>query len=1023
MMSMQRKWLLWFGVGKVLDRSAKTRSDRDRRLKIELLESRQLLSASPLGFATPNYRSISTLAGIAPLNTAGPTGYSPQQVRHAYGFDQVTFSNGAVGDGSGTTIAIVDAYDDPNIASDLQKFDAAFGLPNPVFTKVNQTGGSTMPAANKSWATEIALDVEWAHAIAPGAKILLVEAKSNSMSDLMAAVDYARHASGVVAVSMSWSGGEFSTEVNYDSYFTTPAGHAGVSFFVSSGDTGAPTGYPDSSPNVVAVGGTSLSLSGSNYSSESGWSGSGGGITTYEAQPSYQTGVVTQSTTRRASPDVSYDSDPNTGFPVYDSYNNGTAKPWGQWGGTSDAAPQWAALVAIADQGRAIGGLGSLDSRTQLLPALYKLPASDFHDITSGTSTGSPHYTAAPGYDLVTGRGTPIANLVIKDLSGQSTATSTTHFSVAASISTVAGAPFSITVSALDASNNAVATYQGTVHLTSTDLGIGVVLPTNYTFTAADKGIHTFTGVTLVTPGAQSVSVKDTVTSTIAGSASVNVTASATHFSIAALTSTVAGAPFSITVSALDGSNNVFNTYLGSVHFTSTDLGSSVVLPTDYTFTAADQGVHTFTAVALVTAGAQTVTAKDKATSTISGAAGVNVTPATAAQLAFGQQPANVVTGKSISPVVTVKLLDAYNNLVTTDNTDQVTLAIGNNPSSGALSGTTTITATGGVATFGNVSVNNIGAGYTLVASSPSWSSVASAAFNVVSQQTTGTIEGFDTGNLSAYKVLGGTTPSASAVTSAAHDGTFGLSDSNGADWIYRTDAAAKVKAGDTISVWLRFTGTADGRAYFGFGSSTTGTLALVAAPNTNQWMLMKVDFTTNSSSGGTFTQIAAVTQTWQPNQWYRLQVNWGSSGLIVGKLFASDGVTLLSSVQGVQASGSPAITSGGIAFRGFGSHVKSWDTVQLTPGVNSFASSAVASTMLPKAANSGWGVASANDWTGSLTSFASPPTTNSQFVAACLSVGTPATNKVTTGTASKSPLSTNAIDALFASDSWVRRL
>jgi subtilase family serine protease len=389
---------------------------RTRRLGIEPLEWRQLLSVSPLGGnATPDHLAHS-MSGATPAATAGPTGYSPQQVRQAYGFNQVTFSNGAAGDGSGETIAIVDAYDDPNIAGDLHQFDAAFGLPDPVFTKVNQTGGSSMPTADKGWATEIALDVEWAHAIAPKANILLVEANSSSFSDLLTGVNYARNYSGVVAVSMSWGGGEFSGENTYDNYFTTPAGHQGVSFFVSSGDNGAPVSYPAASPNVVSVGGTSLYLSSGNYSSESGWSGSGGGISAYETEPGYQKSVVTQTTTMRTNPDVSYDSDPNTGFPVYDSYNNGTSTPWGQWGGTSDAAPQWAALVAIADQGRAISGLGSLDSATQLLPALYQLPASDFHDVTTGKSTGSPSYSATAGYDLVTGRGSPIANLVIKDL-------------------------------------------------------------------------------------------------------------------------------------------------------------------------------------------------------------------------------------------------------------------------------------------------------------------------------------------------------------------------------------------------------------------------------------------------------------------------------------------------------------------------------------------------------------------------------------------------------------------------------
>src|SRR5262249_54483934 len=153
-----------------------------------------------------------------------------------------------------------------------------------------------------------------------------------------------------------------------------------------------------------------------NILSESGWNGSGGGVSSQEAQPSYQKGIVTQSSTFRATPDVSYDADPNTGFPVYITYGNSTATPWEQFGGTSDAAPQWAALIAIADQGRALAGLGSLDGRTQTLPQLYALPVADFHDIAAGSSAGSPHLSATNGYDLVTGRGSPVANLVVAGL-------------------------------------------------------------------------------------------------------------------------------------------------------------------------------------------------------------------------------------------------------------------------------------------------------------------------------------------------------------------------------------------------------------------------------------------------------------------------------------------------------------------------------------------------------------------------------------------------------------------------------
>src|SRR5262249_20652359 len=155
---------------------------------------------------------------------------SVSQIRHAYGFDQITFPGGVVGDGSGTTIAIVDAFDDPNIASDLHQFNLLYNLPDSTFTKVNQRGGTSLPRANRGWAGEIALDVEWAHAIAPGASILLVEADDSSLTNLNAAVAFAARQPGVVAVSMSWGGNEFSGETGYDSTYLTPNGHAGVTF-------------------------------------------------------------------------------------------------------------------------------------------------------------------------------------------------------------------------------------------------------------------------------------------------------------------------------------------------------------------------------------------------------------------------------------------------------------------------------------------------------------------------------------------------------------------------------------------------------------------------------------------------------------------------------------------------------------------------------------------------------------------------------------------------------------------------
>ncbi len=370
-------------------------------LHLEELEVRSLLSADGLAgwVAHPN-------AQLQPAAGLGKAPYSPYQVRHAYGFDKLSL------DGAGQTIAIVDAFDHPNILHDLQQFDKAFGLPDPgpstfTFTKVTPQG---KPPVNNLWAGEIALDVEWAHAIAYRANILLVEAKSDSNSDLMAAVDYARHYPGVVAISMSWGGPEFTSESALDHYFTTPAGHQGVAFIASTGDEGTRDGpqWPAVSPNVLAVGGTTLTLTPQNaYGSETGWNKGGGGTSRYVVQPSYQRSVHVSG--RRTIPDVAYDANPATGFYIYVSVPQSGHTGWFTFGGTSAGAPQWAALFALADQRLAQVGRGSL---TNAQAAIYQLPASDFHDIASGSNG----FAARTGYDLLTGRGSPRADKVITDL-------------------------------------------------------------------------------------------------------------------------------------------------------------------------------------------------------------------------------------------------------------------------------------------------------------------------------------------------------------------------------------------------------------------------------------------------------------------------------------------------------------------------------------------------------------------------------------------------------------------------------
>jgi hypothetical protein len=353
--------------------------------------------------------------GVEALEARNLLSFNPIQIRHAYGFDRVGFEDSThalvAGNGQGQTIAIIAAFDDPNIASNLATFDTQYGLPAPPsFTKVNQVGGTTYPAPSTGWASEIALDVEYAHAMAPGADILLVEATNNSTSNLNTAVQYAAN-HGATVVSMSYGSGEFAGETSMDSLYT----HAGVTYLAATGDHGAPGLYQAYSPNVVAVGGTSLFLSGGSYSSESGWSGSGGGISLYEPQPSYQAGVVTQSTTRRTIPDLSFVANPDTGVIIYDTYGGGGFYPIG---GTSASAPIMAGLTAVIDQGRSyLFGRPSYNGR-DFLNALYHLPQSDLHDITSGTSTGTPQYSAGPGYDLVTGRGTPIVDRFVSGMIG-----------------------------------------------------------------------------------------------------------------------------------------------------------------------------------------------------------------------------------------------------------------------------------------------------------------------------------------------------------------------------------------------------------------------------------------------------------------------------------------------------------------------------------------------------------------------------------------------------------------------------
>jgi subtilase family serine protease len=315
-----------------------------------------------------------------------PSGETPQSIRSVYNLPST---------GGSGTIAIVDAFHYATAENDLNVFSSAFGLPpcttaNGCF-RVITLGTRT----NCGWAQEAALDIEWAHAMAPNANIVLVEAATNSFADLFHAVDVAKAASGVTQVSMSWGGSESSGEAANDSHLLQP----GVVFFASSGDTGGTTIYPGVSPNVVSAGGTTIHRDkNGNFTGETGWSGSGGGPSKYEPRPSYQDGISAIVGTARGVPDFSFDADPNSGVSVYDSTRCQGASGWLVFGGTSVSSPSLAGIVNLAG--------GAPDTASELATIYSNLGnASDFRDITSGTA-GS--FSCTTGWDFVTGVGSDV---------------------------------------------------------------------------------------------------------------------------------------------------------------------------------------------------------------------------------------------------------------------------------------------------------------------------------------------------------------------------------------------------------------------------------------------------------------------------------------------------------------------------------------------------------------------------------------------------------------------------------------
>jgi kumamolisin len=319
-------------------------------------------------------------------------------------------------------IGIVDAYDYPTALNDLKKYSAQFGLPAPSSSTLTVTwAGATKPTTDTSsdgcgpeagwncWEAEEALDLEMAHSMAPHAHIYLVEALSSSYTDLFAAEQKAISlvaAAGGGEVSNSWGGGEFSGETSYDSVFLGTK----VVVFASTGDHEG-TEYPSTSPNVVAVGGTTLNRSPNthNIEAETAWEDGGGGVSQYEGIPSYQSGIATLIGSNRGVPDVAAIGNPRTGVWVYDSFDNTydvdgveTLEPWNIFGGTSVASPLWAGVVNHA-------GHFSANSKAELTTIYANAHlATDYRDVKDGFCGYYDGWFAVAGWDPCTGNGAPI---------------------------------------------------------------------------------------------------------------------------------------------------------------------------------------------------------------------------------------------------------------------------------------------------------------------------------------------------------------------------------------------------------------------------------------------------------------------------------------------------------------------------------------------------------------------------------------------------------------------------------------
>ena len=385
--------------------------------------------------------------------TSTVTTYTPAQIRAAYGLPALPPAAASLTAaqaaqlGAGQTIYLVNAKHNPNTAAELAAFNSKFGLPGCstrtlsasstlplaaaagsacelVVAYATSAGGlsSTAPAYDSGWATEIALDVQWAHATAPLARLVLIEAPDPGVTSLSNAVALANKM-GAGVVSMSFGAAEGNWTSSVDGVFSG----SGMSYAAATGDNGAAVSWPAVSTRVLAVSGTTLSYTGSGARSETVWTGSGGGVSAFTAAPAYQANLVS-GVTQRAVADVAFNADPNTGQYVATLPAGATTVRWISAGGTSLSTPQWAGLLAVANALRANAAKaalgtphGALYAQVAAVPGTY---AAAFADIKTGSNGACATCTAKTGYDTASGWGTPNAGALLTALTGASVSTS-----------------------------------------------------------------------------------------------------------------------------------------------------------------------------------------------------------------------------------------------------------------------------------------------------------------------------------------------------------------------------------------------------------------------------------------------------------------------------------------------------------------------------------------------------------------------------------------------------------------------